>query len=53
VIGRVALAVRGEKQLGSWRLRGAAARAWMQLLPLLRTANRIGWLARSWFALAN
>jgi hypothetical protein len=53
VVGLVALALRGTRQLGSWRLRGSTARAWMQLLPLFTARRRISSVVRSWFAVAN
>lgn len=51
VVGRVALALRGPRQLGSWRFRGITARAWMQLLPVFTARRRISSMVRSWFTL--
>jgi hypothetical protein len=53
VVGRVALALRGTRQLGSWRFRGITARVWMQLLPVFTARRRISSVVRSWFAVAN
>jgi hypothetical protein len=53
VIGRVALALRGTRPLGAWRLRGVPARAWLHLLPLFTARRRIGCAVRSWFAVAS